>query len=220
VTASTGCPNFCLGRGVCEDGSCKCTSPFDGDDCSAIVPEKELCPKNCMDRGTCSGGKCKCLSEFAGPDCGRLTVCPSNCSAQGSCVEGRCKCFDGFAGEACAQVCPSAGVGVGCAGNGKCAIQDGKATCFCSSGFSGSACELDSLDVKEADGDLGKPIGGGGSPLALILACLVGALVVLMLGGYAYNYSKGDRGMAAVPGYSLVKGKTKTDDDSSYSRVK
>lgn len=58
-----------------------------------------------------------------------------------------------------------------------------------------------------------------GSPIAIALAALAGALVVLMIGGYAYNYAKGSRGVKAIPGYSFVTSKTAISDDSNYSRV-
>jgi len=195
---------------------CKCVTPWEGDDCTTLSPQHELCPNMCNNRGSCSNGVCKCINEFTGRDCGMLTVCPQNCSSHGSCLNGRCKCYDGFAGDTCAFACPSAGVGIGCAGNGKCAMKDGKATCFCQSGWVGDACDESDVELSEEAAEESK----GGSPVAIIIAALAGALVVLMLGGYAYNYGKGARGMAAVPGYSLFKSKTSTAaTDDSYSRV-
>jgi len=63
---------------------------------------------------------------------------------------------------------------------------------------------------------------GSGSPVAIAIAAVAGALFVLMVGGYAYNYAKGDRGLHALPGYSFVKSKVSTEDPdkaSHYSRV-
>lgn len=63
---------------------------------------------------------------------------------------------------------------------------------------------------------------GGGSPIAIAIAAVAGALFVLLAGGYAYNYAKGDRGLHALPGYDFIKSKVSTNDPdtaSHYSRV-
>jgi len=94
-------------------------------------------------------------------------------------------------------------------------MKDGKATCFCQAGWLGAACDEEELDLAEA----AEEAKGAGSPVAIILAALGGLFVVLMLGGYAYNYGKGARGMAAVPGYSFFKSKASTESQDHYSRV-
>jgi hypothetical protein len=43
-----------------------------------------------------------------------------------------------------------------------------------------------------------------GSPIAIALLCLLGVVMAGMVGGFVYNYSKGKRGLPAIPGYSLV----------------
>jgi hypothetical protein len=93
-------------------------------------------------------------------------------------------------------------------------MDNGQARCFCEEGWTGAACDVEDADHAASEFD----VSGNGSPIGIALAALVGALFVLMIGGYVYNYAKGKRGMAAIPGYSLVKGKT-VEDQSHYSRV-
>ena len=78
-----------------------------------------------------------------------------------------------------------------------------QASCYCEDGWLGVACDVE--DPLKKSGGLSDMATG--SPIAIALAALAGALVVLMIGGYAYNYAKGSRGVKAIPGYSFVTSK-------------
>ena len=102
------CPKNCSRHGKCDTkmGTCACTGPWQGDDCS--VPKK--CPGDpeCggPNQGNCVDGSCVCLDGWAEKDCSRA-ICPGDpeCSGpdNGECKNGSCVCAKGWTGEDCSQ---------------------------------------------------------------------------------------------------------------------
>lgn len=110
-------------NGVCDGfGTCQCTPPFVGDDCSI-----KDCPNNCSFNGWCSVeypvSRCMCNPGYYGDSCQYLT-CLNNCTyPNGICdiTTGLCKCelmynpynntrwYSPFYGEDCSYVVAFAG---------------------------------------------------------------------------------------------------------------
>ncbi len=143
-TLGQGCLANCSGRGICQNGVCKCNNSF-GKYCEQIA-----CPKACSGHGTCdtTTGTCSCANGFGGKDCSEPSCDPHDCNKNGKCemvsernkfgvalsVRPRCVCNAGWTGVKCdVKVCDK-----DCSNRGTCA--DGK--CFCAPGFQGKNCEI------------------------------------------------------------------------------
>ena len=87
------CPEDCLGRGYCYNGTCHCYPGYAGKSCALLA-----CPNDCSRHGTCKAGTCECLAGWGGDDCSER-ICLHNCSGHGVCAVGHiCLCDDGWAG--------------------------------------------------------------------------------------------------------------------------
>jgi len=230
-----GCPGNCTGKGSCIGGNCRCDEGFSGDDCATV---EETCPNFCSGRGTCIKDVCECDELWLGDDCGIASdiqasvthgscskgkctcdegwtgllcespvLCQKNCSGQGSCVKGKCHCTAAFTGEGCTLACPTGDTKFGCGGRGTCGLgpENKTAMCFCKDGATGDACQYTDMsdDVFAA---------GKGSPLGIALLAFVAFLIVLGIGGTAYNKSKGATGIDAMPGVSFLKAQVRGPD--------
>jgi len=91
----------CLNGGSCVDGSCVCTSNYDGDLCENVI---DLCANvNCGANGVCdsASGVCSCNSGFEGQFC-EVDMCSTiSCGAHGQCELGVCKCAASYSGANC-----------------------------------------------------------------------------------------------------------------------
>ena len=144
TTESGDCTPGCVdGRGVCEHGSCKCTSEYAGPTCNELACGPE---QKCSDHGTCDQSaallqfKCTCTEGWAGRACDTSSLPCSDpaCGGNGQCdnVQGVCVCNKGFAGHDCTK--PSCPNDCGLAENkGRCIDS---ARCECNAGFAGEGC--------------------------------------------------------------------------------
>lgn len=62
-----------------------------------------------------------------------------------------------------------------------------------------------------------------GNPLVIALCCLLGALFVILVGGFAYNSTMGKKGIQAVPFYESIKASmskgSSIPENSGYSKA-
>uniref|UniRef100_G3PTD5 Zmp:0000000846 n=1 Tax=Gasterosteus aculeatus TaxID=69293 RepID=G3PTD5_GASAC len=120
------CPKDCHGRGLCQNGTCRCDAGYAGEDCGG-----RTCANNCHGNGFCADGACVCAAGFSGDDCSRLT-CLNGCSDRGACFNGVCICQPGYQGADCSQLaCLN-----DCNGRGQCV----NGRCACDVGFQGDDC--------------------------------------------------------------------------------
>ncbi|GLV39425.1 Integrin betanu subunit [Carabus blaptoides fortunei] len=156
-------PGTCSDHGVIECGTCKCDSPWSGEqcDCNGFERNRDSDMKcrqvkdnstslMCHARGECVCGKCNCDSSYSGIYC-ECKKCPTTndleCGGHrhGLCNCGTCLCMEGFTGTDCSCTkdiypCIENDDNVECNGNGKC--ECGK--CKCDSekySFFGNFCE-------------------------------------------------------------------------------
>eukprot|EP00299_Pterocystis_sp_00344_P016449 c8259_g1_i1.p1 GENE.c8259_g1_i1~~c8259_g1_i1.p1 ORF type:complete len:583 (-),score=125.93 c8259_g1_i1:35-1783(-) len=142
--------NFCHGHGTCVNGTCACSTGFQGSDCASVAPSG--CPKYCSGNGICNftTNSCVCDATWTGADCA-TSLCPSKnetvCSGHGACRiqesthEAACLCGTSFFGSACEHsVCVS---NVTCHGHGTCHKVTGvwNKLCECEQGWAGNFCE-------------------------------------------------------------------------------
>ncbi|CAD5123388.1 DgyrCDS11742 [Dimorphilus gyrociliatus] len=129
------CPNQCLSRGTCLNGTCICVDGWSGEYCEQ--GDCGLCVN-----GNCSEGFCICNDGFEGPACEDEAVCEMNCSYNGVCVKsGVCRCNEGWLSPNCTEL---AQCSLGCGNHGLC-IDDEK--CKCNLGYNGTSCSTFSCEV-------------------------------------------------------------------------
>jgi tenascin len=58
------CPNDCLDRGKCNNGTCACQNEYTGEFC-----QYKACPFSCHGNGICKNGACICNEGYTGKDC-------------------------------------------------------------------------------------------------------------------------------------------------------
>ena len=126
----------CSGRGVCDQGECRCFVGWTGPAC-----ESKACPGSppCHGRGSClADGSCACEPGWTGLGCAIRTCAHlSDCHGRGFCADGSCVCSEGWTGDACeARECLQ---GCGAGGHGTCDVASGK--CVCADGWSGELCD-------------------------------------------------------------------------------
>ena len=127
------CINECNFNGICINGTCKCSSGYEG---NIEFNINHLGP-DCSIRKVINGvvsldGLVICNSGWHGISC-EQKLCPDFCNSVGLCINGKCFCSDGFMGEKCEiRTCPNS-----CSFNGIC-LPAG--FCSCKAGFTGLDC--------------------------------------------------------------------------------
>lgn len=148
-------PQDCNQHGDCEEGECRCSSPWTGFGCGELV-----CGNNtCGGHGSCETGVCVCDDGWIGELC--ENPCPTHfyghncntmcwCSARGLChpVTGACLCDPGYEGNSCENECLEGKYGdnctgvCGCIGNASCHHVVG---CVCNDGWQGEECNISTI---------------------------------------------------------------------------
>ena len=169
--------NPCENGATCEQGlygsyTCLCPVGYKGENCTDRIP---ACGSNpCLNGGRCSeiseNGTftCQCTRFFSGTHC-EISVFPPNlcdtlsstCSSSSNCTSGRdgftCSCHSGRHGPNCLQVTTENTSLPSCLFNpclhgGTCVqnqLVNSDYTCQCSSGFTGSDCEININDCDQ-----------------------------------------------------------------------
>ncbi|XP_052763221.1 cell death abnormality protein 1-like [Mya arenaria] len=158
------CSIGCQNQSCNDDGTCNCTSRFNGTTCTECMYGyhgtncDELCSVGCEKRQCNKDGTCSCRDYFEGTTCDTCSngrygdYCDQMCSVgcneamdcyrkNGSCeclpnfTGAKCeKCTDGLYGQSCDLHCP-----YNCKG-GSCSRYEGKCTLGCVDGYSGDNC--------------------------------------------------------------------------------
>lgn len=145
--------NTCSGHGICNDGTCICSSDFyRGELCEKLCPGDPTYGEVCSGHGACAAvgdnATCQCEEgwEWSTCLCNEDITCASNglCKADESgcsCVSGYteasdCReCAEGFVKDASGLCTPCS-----CSGHGACAVFDDGVQCVCDDGWSGESC--------------------------------------------------------------------------------
>ncbi|XP_072049427.1 uncharacterized protein [Amphiura filiformis] len=165
---STGCnapgssPSFyeCMNGGTCNvDGTCSCTTGYDGQTCNTVA---QVCNPPCQNGGICQNTNncgpmnptcCDCTGiAFVGMVCElpvSLTCDPNPCLNGGLCTldqsnqKGyRCNCDDtGYTGGICENIIAGPCTPSPCLNGGQCSINGNQFTCSCATGYTGTVCE-------------------------------------------------------------------------------
>ncbi|MDP1915491.1 MAG: hypothetical protein Q8L14_04535 [Myxococcales bacterium] len=174
------CNKVCAGGTRCENSACVSTNAgTTSTECSLDCGASGKCVKG-ADGGAAS---CQCLAGFTGDRCDRCKtgfqdndadgICAPDCSGttcmNGTCADttgaARCVCRPGYAGvtcEVCAigfqdndrnGVCEATCAMTTTCNNGTCSDSSGRATCVCTGGFMGAACNACNAGLQDNDGD-------------------------------------------------------------------
>jgi len=86
------------------------------------------------------------------------------------------------------------------------ASDNGTAYCVCKPEYSGVGCEAETTQ-----GSLDEYVRGW-NPIGTIILGIVGAAIIVFVGGFAYNFAKGKRGLNCVPGIQQARSKVGGDE--------
>ena len=130
------CPQDCADNGLCQNGTCKCFSGWEGVSCNitARANIEVICPDSLLSE---EAVKEECAAGWTGEDCS-TKLCDPRCSLHGACVDGECVCQPGWSGTHCTlDDCPGA-----CSGHGQCGQQGERWGCHCQPSWTGLDCSI------------------------------------------------------------------------------
>ncbi|KAF7252501.1 von Willebrand factor D and EGF domain-containing protein [Varanus komodoensis] len=105
-----------------------------------------VCGAPCQNGALCiRNGTCFCPKGYEGERC-QYATCYPKCKNGGKCLRpGKCRCQPGYGGRYCHKVnCEG-----GCQNGGECISVGGAVKCLCASGWTGSSCQEETVELKK-----------------------------------------------------------------------